>query len=99
MQGNTMTNLAATATINIDPSTPFCAYTFYTGLRAQGCDPIVRNGGLHWRIGESLMGNLGEWAARHDPGGKLQMDYARSMWAARTSDDEVILLGAAPELA
>lgn len=94
-----MTNLNLKASAGIDPSTSFCAYTYYTGLRAQGSDPIVWKGGLYWHVGTSSIGNLGEWAARHDPDGKLRMEYARMMWAARASDEEVIPLGAAPEMA
>ena len=94
-----MTNLKATDTVKMDLSTPFCAYTFFTGLRAAGCDPIVANGGLYWSFVESSLGNLGKWAARQDPDGKLRTQYARAMWDARASDDEIIPLGAAPELA
>ncbi|WP_234683991.1 hypothetical protein [Bradyrhizobium monzae] len=89
-----MTNLGATATIKIDPSTQFCAYTYFSGLRAQGCDPIVRNGGLHWLVGESSVSNFHEWAALHDPDGNLRIEYARAMWSTRASDDEIIALGA-----
>lgn len=89
-----MINLDANASITVDPSTPFCAYSYYSGLRAEGRDPIVRNGALHVLVKESSENNYGRWAALRDPSGDLRLDYARAMWAARTSDDEVILLGA-----
>ncbi|SDJ62678.1 hypothetical protein SAMN05216338_10578 [Bradyrhizobium sp. Rc2d] len=89
-----MNNLNHKASAAIDLSTPFCAYTYYTGLRAKGCDPIVARGGLHCGVVGDSTRNLHEWAARHDPDGKLRIDYARMMWAVRASDDEVILLGA-----
>ncbi|MCP1765551.1 hypothetical protein [Bradyrhizobium japonicum] len=92
-----MTNLCGGATIKIYPSTPFCAKTYYTGLRAKGCDPIIRNGGL--LLNESSGDNLDKWAALHDPDGALRLECARAAWAGRTSDDEVVLLGAAPMLA
>lgn len=94
-----MTNLNLKASAGIDPSTSFCAYTYYTSLRAQGSDPIVRNGGLYWSVGESSNDDLHKWAARQDPKGALRIQYARMMWSARASDDEIIELGAAPELA
>lgn len=94
-----MTNLCGGATIKIDPSTPFCAKTYYIGLRAKGCDAIIRNGGLYVLLNESSGGNLDKWAALHDPDGALRLECARAAWAGRTSDDEIILLGAAPELA
>ncbi|MHC2295373.1 hypothetical protein [Bradyrhizobium barranii] len=74
-----MTNLSDAATIKIDLSTPFCAQTYYAHLRAEGCDPII---------------GAGDWAARHDPKGTLRLEHARAAWAERTSDDEIILLGA-----
>lgn len=89
-----MTNLDANASITVDPSTPFCAYTYYTGLRAEGRDPIVRDGAFFVSVGDSLVNNLDRWAALRDPSGDERLDYARALWAARTSDDEVILLGA-----
>lgn len=85
-----MINLDTTATVNIDPSTTFCAMTYYTGLRAKDCDPIVYKGGLHWLVGESSTGNLNAWAAHHHLAGSLRLEYARAAWAERTSDDDVI---------
>lgn len=78
---------------SIDPSTPFCAEAFYTGLRAGGGDPVVRNGALHFLVGEFPVSNLNKWAALHDPTGSLRVGYARDAWAKRASDDEIILLG------
>jgi hypothetical protein len=46
----------------------------YAVLRANGCDPIIRNGGLHFLIKESSEGNLGMWAAIHDPAGTLRLE-------------------------
>lgn len=89
-----MSDFEVAASITIDPSTPFCAYTYYTGLRAEGRDPIVRDGAFCVRVGDSSENNFGQWAALRDPSGDLRLDYARALWAARTSDDEVILLGA-----
>jgi hypothetical protein len=81
------------------PVHAFLCEDVYTGLRAKGCDPIIRNGGLYVLLNESSGGNLDEWAARHDSNGSLRLEHARAARAKRTSDDEVILLGAAPELA
>ncbi|MGF6433484.1 hypothetical protein [Bradyrhizobium elkanii] len=87
-----MTDLSAAATGKIDPSTPFCAHAYYVALRDEGCDPIVRGGGFYML----LNGNrspAGKWAALRDPDGSLRLEYARTAWAERTSDDEIILLG------
>lgn len=89
-----MSDLNLNASASIDPSTPFCPRTYFHGLREAGSNPLVHGGGLYWSVGESSTGNLGKWAARHDPDGKLQMDYARAMWSTRASDDEIIALGA-----
>ncbi|UFX41919.1 hypothetical protein HAP47_0021725 [Bradyrhizobium sp. 41S5] len=88
-----MTNLTAAATSKIEPSTPFCAGAYYTALRDEGCDPIVRNGALQILINGSSENSFGRWAALHDPDGSLRKEYARAAWAARTSDEDVILLG------
>ncbi|MGY3082370.1 hypothetical protein ACVWZZ_008778 [Bradyrhizobium sp. LM6.10] len=88
-----MTNLGNIATGIIDPSTSFCAHTYYAGLRAKGCDPVVYKGGLHWLVGESSTGNLNAWAAHQDLDGSLRLEHARATWAERASDDDVILLG------
>ncbi|WLB58048.1 hypothetical protein [Bradyrhizobium japonicum] len=40
------------------------------------------------------MSNLNKWAARYDSDGSLRLEHARAAWAKRTSDNEVILLGA-----
>ncbi|MGY4370731.1 hypothetical protein ACVW1A_006796 [Bradyrhizobium sp. LB1.3] len=90
-----MSDLNLNASASIDPSTPFCAHTYYAGLRAKGCDPVVYKGGLHWLVGESSTGNLHAWAAHHDLDGSLRLEHARTAWATRTSDDEAILLGTA----
>lgn len=79
------------------PVHAFLCEDVYTGLRAKGCDPIIRNGGL--LLNESSGDNLDKWAALHDPDGALRLECARAAWAGRTSDDEVVLLGAAPMLA
>ncbi|WP_339033757.1 hypothetical protein WHZ78_18370 [Bradyrhizobium symbiodeficiens] len=94
-----MINLDAAATVKIDLSTPFCAYTYFSAMRQAGCDPMVVRGGLYWSVAESLMGNLHEWAARHDPKCALRGQYARMMWSVRAPGDEVIQLGAVPRLA
>lgn len=89
-----MTNLSVAATI--EPSTPFCSYTYFTGLRGEGGNPFVANGGLYQSVteGSKSAREFNEWAARHDPDGALRLEYARAMWSVRSSDDEVILLGA-----
>lgn len=95
-----MSNLNLKASAGIDLSTPFCAYTYCTGLRAQGCEPVVQRGALYINLESGASASeVGRWAARHDPKGTLRIEYARMMWSARASDDEIIRLGAAPELA
>lgn len=91
-----MTDFEVDASITIDPSTPFCAYTYYTGLRAEGGNPFVANGGLYQSVtgGSKTAREFNEWATRHDTDGALRLEYARAMWATRASNDAVILLGA-----
>jgi hypothetical protein len=79
--------------IATDLNARFNADTYYTGLPAEGCDPVIRGGALHLLLNGSSGGNLGKWAARQDPDGSLREEYARAAWAKRTSDDDVILLG------
>lgn len=95
-----MINLDVPATVKIDLSTPFCAYTYYTGLRHAGCEPFVNKFGLYQGLDGDPVAQLtlGKWAAHHDPRGTLRIDYARMMWAARAPDDEIIPLGAKPKL-
>ncbi|MBR0903344.1 hypothetical protein [Bradyrhizobium liaoningense] len=85
-----MNNLGANANISLDPSTPFSPGAYFHGVREAGCNPFVANGGLYQSVGAS---DLNKWAARHDPDGSLRLKYARMMWAARASDDEIIELG------
>ena len=87
-----MSHLNLKASAGVDPSTPFFAGTYYTGLRAEGCDPVIRDGGLHMLLNGAS--EFGAWAALHDPDGSARLEYARAAWAARTSNDEIILLGA-----
>ncbi|MGY4313712.1 hypothetical protein [Bradyrhizobium sp. JR3.5] len=78
----------------IDPNAPFDAHTYYASLRAEGCDPVVRNGALLFLVDGG--DEAGTWAALRDPDGSLRLEYARASWAKRTSDDEVIPLGVRP---
>jgi hypothetical protein len=39
-----MTNLNSNASVDIDPSTPFCARTYFKGLREAGVRPYATNG-------------------------------------------------------
>ncbi|MET4091278.1 hypothetical protein [Bradyrhizobium sp. S3.5.5] len=94
-----MTDLNVNASAGVDLSTPFCAHAYYAGIRAKGCNPVVYKGGLHVLLKGASTDSLNTWAARHDLDGSLRLDHARTAWAKRTSDDELILLGAAPELA
>jgi hypothetical protein len=71
-----MTNLGATTTIKIDPSTPFCAYTYYSRLRAKGCNPVAYKGGLHVLLKGASTDSLNTWAARHDLDGSLRLNHA-----------------------
>src|SRR5258707_15558978 len=90
---SSMNNPTTNANVSINPSTPFCARTYYAGIRAEGCNPVIHDGGLHFLLNESSDDNLGKWAALHDPEGSLRLDHARAAWEKRTSDDEIILLG------
>lgn len=69
-----MTDLDANASITVNPSTPFCAYTYYTGLRAEGRDPMVRDGAFFVSAGDSLENNLDRWAALRDASGDVRLD-------------------------
>ncbi|MCP3400185.1 hypothetical protein [Bradyrhizobium sp. CCGB20] len=89
-----MSDFNLNASARIDSSTPFCAEAYFTALRAEGRDPVVRQGALHVLLkGSSKEDSLGKWAAHHDPQGKMQIEHARAAWAARTSEDEIIVLG------
>ncbi|MCK1517130.1 hypothetical protein IVB22_32430 [Bradyrhizobium sp. 190] len=88
-----MNNPTTNANVSIDQSTPFCAHTYYACIQAKGCDPIIRNGGLYIDLCSASIGDVGRWAALHDPDGSLRLDHARSAWEKRASDDEIIMLG------
>ncbi|MCP1915703.1 hypothetical protein J2R96_008183 [Bradyrhizobium elkanii] len=90
-----MTYLSLNASAGIESSTPFCAHTYFANLRAEGCDPVIRGGALHMLLnaGSGIANDAGRWAARHDPDGLQRLEHARAVWAKRTSDDEIILLG------
>lgn len=64
---------------------------FYSMLRAEGCNPHIRNGWLY--VGLCGAVEAGEWAAIHDPGGALRMEYARTAWAERPFGADVVELG------
>lgn len=87
-----MTNLSVNSSITIDPSTPFCARTYYAALRGAGCDPMIRGGGLYTLLNGGR--EAGKWAAFHDPDGSQRLEFARAAWANRGEDEEVVLLGA-----
>ena len=86
-----MSNLNLDAIASVHSSTPFCADTYYAGLRAAGCDPVIRDGAVHMLL--NLAPELDAWAAHQDPDGSLRIEYARAVWAKRTSDEEAIPLG------
>jgi len=72
----------------------FCAALFFSILRAEGGNPIIRKGALclTFRRTPTTIG-AGEWAASHDPNGAARLEYAKSIWAARDPNTEVVELG------
>jgi hypothetical protein len=72
----------------------FSVALFYSILRAEGCNPFIRDGGLYTEFGNSEMAReAGTWAALYDPTGELRLEYAREAWTARRSEAEVVWLG------
>jgi hypothetical protein len=94
-----MTNLNSNASVAIDPSTPFCARTYYAGLRDLGVDPFVAqppNGSLgeySSARGAGAVSALHRWAINGDPDRSLCREYAIAAWENRAEGQEVVLLG------
>jgi hypothetical protein len=97
-----MTNLDNKASITIDPSTSFCARTYYAGLRTLGVNPFVSNA-PNGRLGEySTVGAnngvgdvsaLCRWAINGDPDQSMCREYAIAAWENRAEGQEVVMLG------
>jgi hypothetical protein len=98
-----MTNLNSNASVAIDPSTPFCARTYYAGLRDLGVDPLVRQNPADGSLGEYFtvgpnngVGDVSApytWAMNGDPDRSLRREYAIASWENRAEGQEVVLLG------
>lgn len=72
----------------------FSAALFYSILRAEGGNPVVRKGALcitFRRTAATI--RAGKWAAAHDPDGFVRMEYAKSIWTARDPQSDVVELG------
>lgn len=97
-----MSNLDVNASITIDPSTPFCARTYYAALRGLGVDPLIRkttDGKLSEYSMTGANNGVGDvstvytWAINGDPDRSLRRDYAISAWDNREEGQEEVLLG------
>lgn len=85
------------------PAPPLCcralgtfnAASFYSVLRANGCDPVVHNGALHMGLneGSAAVIAVGQWAAHHDPTGAARLEFARAAWNSRSPRTEIVKLG------
>jgi hypothetical protein len=100
-RGIYMSDLNLNASAGIDPSTPFCARTYFEKIREEGCNPIVRDCAFYIYLTSTGDTGAGRWAALQDPDGTARKEYARAAWDNRRNDNEVILLGtgALPDLA
>ncbi|MDB5610502.1 MAG: hypothetical protein JWP25_7402 [Bradyrhizobium sp.] len=97
-----MTNLSSNASVAIDPSTPFCARTYYAALRDLGVDSIVvqkRDGGLGEYRTIGANNGVGDtspfhtWVMNGDPDQSLCREHAIAAWENRAGGQEVLLLG------
>ena len=93
-----MTNLNSNASVTIDPSTPFCARTYYAGLRDLGADPFVAqppNGSLgeYSTVRSGDVSALCRWAINGDPDRSIRREYAIAAWENRAEGQELVLLG------
>ncbi|MCA6107725.1 hypothetical protein [Bradyrhizobium cenepequi] len=97
-----MDNLTINANISIDPSTPFCARTYYAGLRALNVNPCIRqksDGGFaeFSAVGHEVgdVSKLARWAMTADPDWSIRKAYAFSVWDNRpASECQLVPLGA-----
>jgi hypothetical protein len=77
------TDLKTNTSITVDPSTPFCASTFFRGLREIGAAPyaIKHSDGAGWGFSLSnyeanrLMEGWHEWANRTDPNAEIRREH------------------------
>jgi len=94
------TDLKANANTTIDPSTPFCAKTFFGGLREIGAAPyaVSHSGGAGWGFSlanyeaNTLMDGWHEWAQRMDPNAELRREHVCSV-LAEASERVMVPLG------
>lgn len=70
----------------------FDAALFYAILRADGCNPVVRDGALYVEL-HPVAEAVARWAALHDPTCAVRLAYARSAWASRAADVDTVELG------
>lgn len=95
----------------IDPSAPFDALTYYTGLRAIGVNPCIHQRsdggfGVCHTVGRNngVTGDVGPfslWATTGDPDWSIRKAYAFSVWDNRPASDlpiqfQYVALGAEP---
>lgn len=97
-----MSELANDADASLDPSTPFCARTYFEGLRRAGCEPyaVIRDEEKGW--GSSFANTeanrraetFGLWAARMDADQAMVRAYVDSVLSGhRVESLAVIPLG------
>lgn len=81
---------------SIDPSTPFCARTYYSALRDLGVDPLVcqqPDGSLgeHTRLGANNgvgdVSHIVDWAMAGDPDWSLRNKYVFFVLENRPASD------------
>ncbi|MGB3044951.1 MAG: hypothetical protein WBB98_17395 [Xanthobacteraceae bacterium] len=93
-----MNDSSLRTTTIIDPSTPFCARTYFERLRAIGAKPhAARNADGTLLIANKLSGvreydDLCEWAMRGDSNFAARGEYGRAAWANRHPGTELIYL-------
>lgn len=96
-----MTDLNINASLSIDPSTPFCARTYFQGLRAAGVRPYASSHAGRDSSGRWLDdGDANvraqpwyDWSHKQDPNQKQEGEYVVALLDKhRHTDDDLVMI-------